>query len=84
MIDMLCCLGLFAGFYLGSVFGGPWTYLGPLIGFGVGMAVDTKLMRGQSCHAGNSKNSVNPSDKTKAIDGHSQDDQKNNPEVSMR
>ena len=43
---MLCCLGLFAGFALGSMLGGPWTFIAPAIGFSLGLLGDTKLMRG--------------------------------------
>jgi len=42
---MLCCLGLFAGFTLGSMLGGPWTFIAPTIGFGLGLVGDMKLMR---------------------------------------
>jgi len=44
---MLCCLGLFAGFALGSMLGGPWTFIAPAIGFGLGLLGDMKLMRGK-------------------------------------
>lgn len=43
---MLCCLGLFAGYAVGSVLGGPWRFIAPAIGFGLGFVVDSKLMRG--------------------------------------
>jgi len=42
---MLCCLGLFVGFALGSSLGGPWTLIAPAIGFGLGLVGDAKLMR---------------------------------------
>ena len=41
---MLCCLGLFGGFAVGSVLGGPWSFIGPVIGFGLGLIGDMKLM----------------------------------------
>jgi len=50
---MLCCLGLFAGFALGSIFGNPWTLLGPAIGFGLGLVGDIKIMRGNHGSHGN-------------------------------
>lgn len=43
---MLCCLGLFAGFALGSTLGDPWTLIGPAIGFGLGVLGDIKLVHG--------------------------------------
>ena len=44
--NMLCCLGLFAGFYVGSMLGGPWTVIAPVLGFGLGLFGDRRLMRG--------------------------------------
>jgi len=44
---MLCCLGLFAGFALGSMLGGPWTFIAPAIGFGLGLLGDMKLVHGK-------------------------------------
>lgn len=41
---MICCLGLFAGFAVGSAIGGPWTIIAPATGFGLGLAADMKLM----------------------------------------
>jgi len=43
---MLCCLGLFVGFSVGSTLGGPWMFIVPAIGFGLGFMGDRKLMRG--------------------------------------
>jgi YHS domain-containing protein len=43
---MLCCLGLFVGFALGSVLGGPWAFIAPIMGFGLGFLGDIKLMHG--------------------------------------
>ncbi len=43
---MLCCLGLFVGFAIGSMLGGPWTFIAAAIGFGLGFMGDMKLMRG--------------------------------------
>jgi len=47
---MLCCLGLFVGLAFGSTLSGPWTFIAPAIGFGLGFMGDTKLMR--SSHGG--------------------------------
>ena len=44
---MICCLGLFAGLAAGSAIGGPWTFIAPAAGFGVGLVADMKLMRGR-------------------------------------
>lgn len=43
---MLCCLGLFAGFALGSMLGGPWMVIAPAMGFSLGLLGDMKLMHG--------------------------------------
>jgi len=43
---MLCCVGLFAVFAIGSRLGGPWAFIAPAIGFGLGFMGDTKLMGG--------------------------------------
>jgi hypothetical protein len=48
--DVICCLGLFAGVYVGSMLGGPWTFIAPILGFGLGLVGDSKLMGGRSCH----------------------------------
>jgi hypothetical protein len=58
---MLCCVGLFGGYYVGQSLGGHWTITAPAIGFGVGLVGDMKLMRGM--HGQNSSNSnqkINP------------------------
>lgn len=41
---MLCCAGLFVGFAVGSALGGPWTFIAPAAGFGLGLIGDIKLM----------------------------------------
>ena len=43
---MLCCLGLFVGFAIGSMAGGPWILIAPIIGFGLGFLGDMKIMHG--------------------------------------
>jgi hypothetical protein len=55
---MICCLGLFAGVYVGSMLGGPWTIIAPILGFGLGLVGDSKLMRGRSCHQGEMEKST--------------------------
>ncbi len=47
---MICCIGLFAGIYVGSLLGGPWTIIAPILGFGLGLVGDSKLMGKRSCH----------------------------------
>jgi YHS domain-containing protein len=52
---MLCCIGLFGGYILGSMLGGPWALIAPALGFGAGLMGDIKLMRsgyGGGCHGG--------------------------------
>jgi hypothetical protein len=41
---MLCCAGLIGGLYVGQYLGGPWTYIAPAAGFGVGLLGDMKFM----------------------------------------
>lgn len=43
---MLCCVGLFGGLAVGQSMGGPWTYIAPAAGFGIGFLADMKLMKG--------------------------------------
>ena len=42
---MLCCIGLVAGFAIGAAIGGPWTFLAPFAGFGLGLIGDLTLIR---------------------------------------
>ncbi len=43
---MLCCVGLIGGMAVGQSLGGPWTYIAPVAGFGIGLIGDMKLMKG--------------------------------------
>lgn len=43
---MLCCVGLFGGLAVGQYLGGPWTFVAPAAGFGLGLVADMKLMKG--------------------------------------
>ena len=43
---MLCCVGLFGGLAVGQSLGGPWTYIAPAAGFGIGFLADMKMMKG--------------------------------------
>jgi hypothetical protein len=52
---MLCCVGIFAGAYVGQSLGGHWTVTGPAVGFAVGLYGDMKLMHGR--HGQKSPNS---------------------------
>jgi hypothetical protein len=56
--DVICCLGLFAGVYVGSILGGPWIIIAPILGFGLGLVGDSKLMGGRSCHQGEKQTST--------------------------
>ncbi len=51
---MLCCIGLVAGITVGQYFGGPWIFIAPAIGFGLGLVGDVKFM---SSHFGFQKKS---------------------------
>ena len=43
---MLCCVGLIGGMAVGQALGGPWTYIAPAAGFGIGLVGDMKFMHG--------------------------------------
>ncbi len=43
---MLCCVGLIGGMAVGQSLGGPWTYIAPAAGFGIGLLADMKFMHG--------------------------------------
>ena len=42
---MLCCVGLVAGFAVGSVLGGPWAFIAPVAGLGLGLIGDLTLIK---------------------------------------
>lgn len=42
---MLCCLGLVAGFAVGSVLGGPWALIAPAAGLGLGLIGDLTVIK---------------------------------------
>jgi hypothetical protein len=44
---MLCCLGLFIGYYIGESLGGSWVIIAPGIGFVLGFIFDMKFMHGR-------------------------------------
>lgn len=43
---MLCCVGLFGGVAVGQALGGPWAFIAPAAGFGIGLVADMKMMKG--------------------------------------
>ncbi|GBE04416.1 hypothetical protein BMS3Abin10_00032 [bacterium BMS3Abin10] len=47
---MLCCVGLIGGLVVGLYLGGPWTFIAPAIGFGVGLVGDMKFMHKMPRH----------------------------------
>ena len=49
---MLCCVGLIGGSVVGQALGGPWVWIGPAAGFGVGLLADMKMMKGFHQKAG--------------------------------
>ena len=49
---MLCCVGLIGGSVVGQAMGGPWTFIGPAAGFGLGLVADIKVMKGLHRKAG--------------------------------
>jgi len=49
---MLCCVGLIGGMAVGQSLGGPWTYIAPAAGFGIGLVADMKFM-GKMHHGAN-------------------------------
>jgi len=42
---MLCCLGLVAGFAVGSALGGPWALIAPVAGLGLSLIGDLALIK---------------------------------------
>jgi hypothetical protein len=50
VINMLCCAGLIGGLYVGQYLGGPWTFIAPATGFGVGLLGDIKIMHKKPHH----------------------------------
>lgn len=44
---MICCLGLFIGYYIGESLGGGWVLIAPAIGFILGFIFDMKFMHGR-------------------------------------
>jgi len=53
---MLCCVGLIGGMAVGQALGGPWTYIAPAAGFGIGLVADMKFMKGM--HGGGGKHEM--------------------------
>lgn len=53
---MLCCVGLIGGMAVGQSLGGPWTYIAPAAGFGIGLVADMKFMKGM--HGGGGKHDM--------------------------
>ena len=49
---MLCCVGLIGGVAVGQSLGGPWTFIAPAAGFGIGLVADMKMMKGFHQKAG--------------------------------
>ena len=43
---MFCCVGLIGGIAVSQSLGGPWTYIAPAAGFGIGLVADMKFMHG--------------------------------------
>ena len=54
---MLCCVGLIGGMAVGQSLGGPWTYIAPAAGFGIGLVADMKFM-GKMHHGGGGRELV--------------------------
>lgn len=52
---MICCIGLYAGMFIGSVLGGPWRIIAPAIGFGVGLYGDRAMMNRNKHRMNNSE-----------------------------
>ena len=52
---MICCIGLFIGFYIGEGLGGFWVLIAPGIGFILGFILDMKFMHGRH-HKSSHKN----------------------------
>ncbi len=42
---MICCIGLIAGFSVGAALGGPWVFIAPALGLGLGLIGDVTMIR---------------------------------------
>ncbi len=73
---MLCCVGFLGGASVGQSLGGHWTFTAPVVGFGLGLYGDMKLMRGM--HGKNSPDSDHKS-KMSCCDSSPKRDKKENP-----
>jgi len=60
---MFCCIGLVGGLAVGQSLGGPWTYIAPAAGFGIGLVADMKFMH-RMHKPGNQKPSGSPAENT--------------------
>ncbi len=49
---MLCCVGLIGGAVVGQSLGGPWTFIAPAAGFGIGLVADMKMLKGDRQRTG--------------------------------
>jgi len=64
---MLCCVGLIGGLAVGQSLGGPWTYIAPAAGFGIGLVADMKFMHGRHNKGGQQHTADGPKDKDASV-----------------
>jgi YHS domain-containing protein len=57
---MLCCVGLIGGMAVGQYLGGPWTFIAPAAGFGIGLVGDMKFMKGMHKKGGQRQHDTGP------------------------
>ena len=66
---MLCCIGLIGGMAVGQSLGGPWTFIAPAAGFGIGLVADMKFMHGHHKKADQRGAGPRPPGDTDAVRG---------------
>lgn len=73
---MLCCVGLIGGMAVGQSLGGPWTFIAPAAGFGIGLVADMKLMKGHHKMGGQHDPGGRPKKDTDPVRGMEVDESK--------
>jgi len=73
---MLCCVGLIGGMAVGQSLGGPWTYIAPAAGFGIGLVADMKFMKGMHGGGGNHDMRGHATNDAKPVHGREVDESK--------
>ena len=81
---MLCCVGLIGGMAVGQYLGGPWTYIAPAAGFGIGFVGDMKLMKGMHKKGDQHDTGFRPQKNTDPVCGMEVDESKTEHQVKLK